>query len=63
MIIWFFVTAPLLVWTAIFCIGKLIADFRGPTPAKGVWGLFAAAGAVSTLAMMVVVALVSTSGI
>ena len=51
MIFWFLVTIVLLVWNAIYCAVKIAADFRGPKPANGVWGLFALAGALSMIVM------------
>lgn len=63
MIAWVIITAVLLAWNAIYCTRKIIADFRGPKPASGVWGLFALAGAVSTLGLFVVAAGVTMSGI
>lgn len=63
MVFWFVVTIVLLLWNAIYCTRKVVADFRGPTPASGVWGLFALAGALSTIAIAILAAGVSISGI
>ena len=43
MIVWFVLTLVLLIWNAVYCGLKIAADFRGPKPANGVWGLFALA--------------------
>lgn len=63
MIAWFIVSLVLLIWNAIYCTRKIVIDFRGPKPASGVWGLFALAGALSTLSIGLVAVLVSFSGI
>lgn len=63
MIVWLIVTVVLLIWNAVYCGIKIVADFRGPKPASGVWGLFALAGVLSMLAMAVVGAGVAVSGI
>ena len=63
MVAWFVVSIVLLSWNAIYCASKVIGDFRGATPASGVWGLFALAGAVSALGIAVTAILVSVSGI
>ncbi|EPE61540.1 hypothetical protein [Exiguobacterium sp. S17] len=63
MIVWLIVTVVLLICNAVYCGIKIVADFRGPKPASGVWGLFAFAGALSTLAMALVGAGVALSGI
>jgi heme/copper-type cytochrome/quinol oxidase subunit 2 len=63
MIFWFVVTFVLVVWNAIYCIVKIRADFRGPKPANGVWGLFALAGVLSTIAIAIVSLGVAASGI
>jgi len=62
-VLWLIVTVALLVWNAIYCARKIISDFRGPTPASGVWGLFALAGALSTIAIAFVSVLVAGSRI
>lgn len=63
MIVWLIVTVLLLIWNAVYCGLKIVADFRGPKPASGVWGLFALAGALSTIAMALVSAGLAASGI
>ena len=63
MILWFVITAALLVWNAVYCGMKISADFRGPKPASGVWGLFALAGALSVLVMGAVGVAAALSGI
>ncbi len=63
MIAWFIASFVLLIWTALYCGIKIVADFRGPKPANGVWGLFALAGVLSTLALAIVSILVAGSGI
>ncbi|OHD04996.1 MAG: hypothetical protein A2095_14850 [Sphingomonadales bacterium GWF1_63_6] len=63
MIFWLVVTVVLLIWNAIYCIVKITADFRGPKPASGVWGLLALAGVLSAVAMAIVGVGVATSGI
>ncbi|MDR6790607.1 hypothetical protein J2Y58_003990 [Sphingomonas sp. BE138] len=63
MIVWFIVTIVLLIWNAVYCGIKIAADFRGPKPANGVWGLFALAGVLSMIAMAMVGAGVAASGI
>lgn len=60
---WFVATAVLLTWNAFYCAGKIANDFRGPTPASGIWGLFALAGALSALALAAVGTMVMASGI
>ncbi len=62
MIVWFFVTV-LLLWNAIYCLSKIIADFRGPRPESGVWGLFALAGVLSAIAMASITTLLAFSGV
>ena len=63
MIVWLIVTVVLLIWNAVYCGIKIVADFRGPKPASGVWGLFPLAGVLSMLAMALVGAGVAVSGI
>ena len=63
MIAWLIVTVVLLTWNAVYCGLKIAADFRGPKPANGVWGLFALAGVLSTIAMALVGVGVAASGI
>ncbi len=63
MIFWLVVTLALLVWNAIYCTLKIVADFRSPKPASGVWGLFALAGVLSTLALAVLSFGITRSGI
>jgi hypothetical protein len=63
MVVWLIVTAVLLVWNAVYCGLKIAADFRGPKPANGVWGLFALLGVLSMIAMALVGAGVAASGI
>ncbi|PZO73137.1 MAG: hypothetical protein DI632_14935 [Sphingomonas hengshuiensis] len=63
MISWFIVTLFLLIWNAVYCAFKIATDFRGPKPANGVWGLFAIAGVLSTIAMAILAVGVSFSGI
>lgn len=63
MTIWFIVTLILLVWNVVYCIGKIAADLRGPKPSRGVWGLFALAGALSAIAMAIVSVGLAMSGI
>jgi hypothetical protein len=63
MIAWFIVTVALLIWNAVYCGLKIAADFRGPKPASGVWGLFALAGVLSMIAMALVATGVAASGI
>lgn len=45
MIVWLIITVVLLIWNAVYCGIKIVADFGGPKPASGVWGLFALARA------------------
>jgi hypothetical protein len=63
MIVWLAVTFALLSWNAVYCTLKIVADFRSPKPANGVWGLFALAGALSTLALAVLSFGIAKSGI
>jgi hypothetical protein len=49
MIVWLIITVVLLIWNAVYCARKIVADLRGPKPASGVWGLFALAGALSMM--------------
>jgi hypothetical protein len=63
MIAWLIVTVILLTWNAVYCGLKIAADFRGPKPASGVWGLFALAGVLSMIAMALVSAGFAFSGI
>lgn len=63
MVFWFVLTVVLLVWNAIYCFLKIIADFRGPKPANGVWGLFALAGVLLAVAMAMLSAGIAASGI
>lgn len=63
MIVWFVLTLVLLIWNAVYCGLKIAADFRGPKPANGVWGLFALAGILSLIAFVVIGTGVAFSGI
>jgi len=63
MIVWLIVTIVLLMWNAVYCGLKIAADFRGPKPASGVWGLLALTGVLSTIVMAVVGAGIAASGI
>lgn len=63
MIVWLTLTLVLLVWNAVYCSLKIVADFRGPKPANGVWGLFALAGVLSLTAFALVAVGVAHSGI
>lgn len=63
MVAWFIVSIVLLIWNAIYCTRKIVVDFRGPTPASGVWGLFALAGVISILALAVISVFIAGSGI
>jgi len=47
MIVWLIITVVLLIWNAVYCSLKIVADLRGPKPASGVWGMFALAGVLS----------------
>jgi len=60
---WLIVTVVSLMWNAVYCGLKIAADFRGPKPASGVWGLLALAGVLSTIVMAVVGAGIAASGI
>lgn len=62
MVIWFVATF-LLLWNAAYCCLTIRRDFAGPTPARGVWGLFALAGTMSVIAMAALVVGVGMSGI
>lgn len=63
MIFWVIATVALMLANLAYCVVKVRSDFRGPTPATGVWGVFAVLGAVSVIAMAVVGFLVAGSGI
>ena len=63
MIFWFVVTVVLLIWNAIYCAIKMVADFRSSKPVNGVWGLFALIGVLSMIAMALVGLGVTASGI
>jgi hypothetical protein len=63
MIVWLIVTVVLLIFNAVYCSIKIAADFRGPEPASGVWGMFALAGALSMIAMAAISAGIAASGI
>jgi hypothetical protein len=43
MILWAVITVLLLLGNAIYCVVHIMADFGGPRPARGVWGLLALA--------------------
>jgi hypothetical protein len=53
----------LLAGNAAYCIVHIIAAFRSPRPASGVWGLLALAGVGSALAIAAAVAGAALSGI
>jgi hypothetical protein len=53
----------LLLWNAVYCTRKALADFRGPTPASGVAGLLAIVGAVLPMALLAFLLLLSHSGV
>jgi hypothetical protein len=63
MTVWLIVTVVLLIWNIVYCSMKIVADFRGPKPASGVWGLFALAGVLSMIGMALAVVGVAASGI
>jgi hypothetical protein len=63
MIFWFIVTFVFLIWNAIYCIGKIRSDFKGPKPANGIWGLFALTGVLSAIAIAILALGVAASGI
>ncbi|TPG49474.1 hypothetical protein [Sphingomonas glacialis] len=63
MIVWLIITVVLLIWNAVYCGLKIAADFRGPKPASGVWGMFALAGVLSMIVMAVISVGIAASGI
>lgn len=63
MVIRFVATSMLLLWNAAYCCLTIRRDLAGPTPARGVWGLFALAGTLSVIAMAVLAVGVGMSGI
>lgn len=62
-IAWLVVTFVLLVWNAAYCALTILADARGPAPARAVWGMFALAGVLSAAVMLLVAVGVAGSGI
>lgn len=63
MITWLVVSFVLMLCALIYCARKTVIDLRGTTPASGVWGVFALAGIISTLALFVAATLVGLSGV
>lgn len=63
MLAWVVITVVLLIWAAIHASMRMVADFRGPKPASGVWGLFALAGILSALLLFAVGFGVAISGV
>ena len=63
MIVWLIITVVLLTWNAVYCSMKIAADFRGPKPASGIWGMFALAGVLSMIVMAAISAGIAVSGI
>ena len=53
----------LLLWTALYCVRKAIADFRGATPASGILGLVAAFGAMLPIGVLSFALLMAYSGV
>ena len=63
MIVWLIITVVLLIWNAVYCSLKIVADLRGPKPASGVWGMFALAGVLSMIVMAVISAGIAGAGV
>lgn len=53
----------LLLWTALYCVRKAMADFRGATPASGILGLVAAFGAMLPIGVILFALLKANSGV
>ncbi|QEA15194.1 hypothetical protein [Novosphingobium ginsenosidimutans] len=46
-----------------YCILKARADFAGPTPSHGIWGILAALGLLSALLLLAFSLLIGLSGV